>query len=428
MNLQLPFSLQMTLLVILILCISILTASETALLTYKRLHAASRKTALNQLLAHIDQTLTLFQFFKYLLIILATVLILLISPQLLNTLLVWQWLLALLVFTLVLLVFAELLPRKLARLYPETFAYAFANFYAATLKLVRPLVLSINAFANLILRLCKQPTTPHKLVKFSGAELKQLVEVEGANIPPEHLEMLTSIVDLESIYVEDIMIPRHQLIGIDLAKDWAELEQQLIHSLFTRILIYESSVDNILGFVHLSRLLPLLAEDKLDREHLKAAIKPAYFIPKGTSLLQQLLNFREQAKRSAIVVDEYGDILGMLALEDILEEIVGEFSTVPIRHEHNIQRMPDGSAWVDGASSIRDLNQSLNLKLPIDGPKTINGLIMEHLELLPVPGMTVLIAQHPMEIRKTRKNAIKTLIIYPALPAPSQKEFEHGKS
>ena len=224
------------------------------------------------------------------------------------------------------------------------------------------------------------------------------------------------------------MIPRHQLVGIDLAKDWAELEQQLIHSLFTRIMIYEQSVDNILGFVHLRRLLPLLAEDKLDREHLKAAIRPAYFIPKGTSLLQQLLNFREQARRSAIVVDEYGDILGMLALEDILEEIVGEFSTVPIRHEHNIQMMADGSAWLDGASSIRDINQSLNLNLPIDGPKTINGLIMEHLESLPVPGMTVLIAQHPMEIRKTRKNAIKTLIIYPALPAPSQKESEHGKN
>lgn len=428
MNLQLPLSLQMMLLVVLILCIAIITASETALLTYKRLHAASRKTSLNQLLTHIDQILILFQFFKYLLVILATLLSLLITPQFINISLVWQWLLALLIVVLVLLVFAELLPRKLARLYPETLAYTFADLYAITLKLAWPLVLTINGLANLILRLCQQPTTPRKLVKFSGAELKQLVEIEGANIPPEHLEMLTSIVDLESTYVEDIMIPRHQLVGIDLARDWAELEQQLIHSLFTRIMIYEHSVDNILGFVHLRRLLPLLAENKLDREHLKAALRPAYFIPKGTSLLQQLLNFREQARRSAIVVDEYGDILGMLALEDILEEIVGEFSTVPIRHEHTIQVMPDGSAWLDGASSIRDINQSLNLNLPVDGPKTINGLIMEHLESLPVPGMTVLIAQHPMEIRKTRKNAIKTLIIYPALPDTHQKESAHGKN
>lgn len=428
MNLQLPFSLQMTFLVILILCIAIITASETALLTYKRLHAASRKTSLNHLLTHIDQILILFQFFKYLLVILATLLSLLITLQFINISLVWQWLLVLLIVVLVLLVFAELLPRKLARLYPETLAYTFADLYAITLKLVWPLVLTINGLINLLLRVCQQPTSPCKLVKFSGAELKQLVEIEGANIPPEHLEMLTSILDLESTYVEDIMIPRHQLVGIDLARDWSELEQQLIHSLFTRIMIYEDSVDNILGFVHLRRLLPLLAENKLDRNHLKAALRPAYFIPKGTSLLQQLLNFREQARRSAIVVDEYGDILGMLALEDILEEIVGEFSTVPIRHEHTIQIMPDGSAWLDGTTSIREINQSLNLNLPVDGPKTINGLIMEHLESLPVPGMTVLIAQHPMEIRKTRKNAIKTLIIYPALPATKQKESEHGKN
>lgn len=428
MNLQLPFSLQMTFLVILILCIAIITASETALLTYKRLHAASSKTSLNHLLTHIDQILILFQFFKYLLVILATLLSLLITLQFINISLVWQWLLVLTIVVLVLLIFAELLPRKLARLYPETLAYTFADFYAITLKLAWPLVLTTNGLTNLLLRVCQQPASPRKLVKFSGAELKQLFEIEGANIPPEHLEMLTSILDLESTYVEDIMIPRHQLVGIDLARDWAELEQQLIHSLFTRIMIYEHSVDNILGFVHLRRLLPLLAENKLDRKHLKAALRPAYFIPKGTSLLQQLLNFREQARRSAIVVDEYGDILGMLALEDILEEIVGEFSTVPIRHEHTIQIMPDGSAWLDGTTSIREINQSLNLNLPVDGPKTINGLIMEHLESLPVPGMTVLIAQHPMEIRKTRKNAIKTLIIYPALPATKQKESEHGKN
>jgi Mg2+/Co2+ transporter CorB len=187
-------------------------------------------------------------------------------------------------------------------------------------------------------------------------------------------------------------------------------------------------VDNVLGFVHIRRLLPLLAENKLDREHLRATIRPAYFIPEGTTLIQQLLNFREHARRSAIVVDEYGDILGMLALEDILEEIVGEFSTAPVRHEHTIQIMPDGSAWLDGSAPIREVNQSLNLNLPVDGPKTINGLIMEHLESLPVPGMTVLIDQHPMEIRKTRKNAIKTLIIYPAIQQRAFSGVEHGKN
>jgi len=428
MNLQLPLSLPFVVLVVLVLLIAVLTASETALLTYKRLHASSCNVHLNQLLARTDHFIILLQLFKYLLIILATLIAANLSLQLLDQAKFWQLPLALSSFALILLLFAELLPRQLARLYPEALADTFANFYAIALSITWPLVVLMNALVNFTLKLCRQPTATRKLAKFSGAELRQLVAIEGANIPPEHLEMLTSIADLESHVVEDIMIPRHQLVGIDLADDWMEVERQVIHSLFTRVMVYEESVDNILGFVHLKRLLPLLAESKLDREHLRAAIRPAYFIPKGTSLLQQLLSFREQARRSAIVVDEYGDILGMLALEDILEEIVGEFSTVPIRHEHNIQVMADGSAWLGGATPIRDINQSLNLNLPVDGPKTINGLIMEHLESLPVPGMTVLIEQHPMEIRKTRKNAIKTLIIYPAIQAASPSGAEHGKS
>lgn len=427
MNGQLPLSLQIISLLILVLLIAVLTASETALLTYKRLHATSRQQHLNHLLARTDQVITLLQLFKYLLLILVIGLSLLLSPQFIDPAVVWQMALAILLFTLALLLVAELLPRKLARLYPETFAYRFADFYSALLVLAWPLVALVNALANAVLKLCQQPSHPPQLVKFSGAELRQLIEIEGLNIPPEHLEMLISIVDLESSHVEDIMIPRHQLVGIDLTAGWTEIQKQIIHSLFTRMMIYENSVDNILGFVHLKRLLPLLAENKLDREHLKANIRPAYFIPKGTSLIQQLLNFREQSRRSAIVVDEYGDILGMLALEDILEEIVGEFSTVPIRHEHTINIMADGSAWLDGATPIREINQALHLDLPVDGPKTINGLIMEHLELLPVPGMTVLIEQHPMEIRKTRKNVIKTLIIYPAIPASNLSGATDGK-
>lgn len=428
MNLHLPLSLQMVVLVVVILIIAVLTASETALLTYKRLHASSGNLRLNQLLARTDHFIILLQLFKYLQIMLAALIAASLSSQLTNQLNFWQLTLSLSCFILIMLLFSELLPRKFARLHPEALAATLANFYAIAVSVVWPLLVLMHTLVNLSLKLCKQPTSPRKLAKFSGAELRQLVEIEGANIPPEHLEMLTSIADLETRAVEDIMIPRHQLVGIDLAGDWANIERQVIHSLFTRVMVYEESVDNILGFVHLKRLLPLLAENKLDREHLKAAIRPAYFIPKSTSLLQQLFSFREQARRSAIVVDEYGDILGMLALEDILEEIVGEFSTVPIRHENNIQVMADGSAWLGGATPIRDINQALNLNLPIDGPKTINGLIMEHLESLPVPGMTVLIEQHPMEIRKTRKNAIKTLIIYPAIQAASTRGAEHGKS
>lgn len=428
MNLQLALGLQIAMLTASIAALAVLTVSETALLTYKRLHATSHNHRLNHLLLHIDHVVTLLQLLKYLLLIISTLGVALISRPFLQPTALWQTILLMLGFTLVLVLFAELIPRKLARLYPEKISFACAQFYSALLTLTWPCIVSLNSLTELPLKLFKHKTHFPKLVKLSGDELQHLVEVEGVAIPTEHLDMLTSIVDLESTCVEDIMTPRSQLVGINLAADWADVEKQVIHSLFTRIMIYEDSVDNILGFVHLRRLLPLLAENKLDREHLRAVIRPAYFIPEGTSLIQQLLNFREQARRSAIVVDEYGDILGMLALEDILEEIVGEFSTAPLKHKHKIQVMADGSVWLDGKMPIRELNQLLNLNLPVDGPKTINGLIMDHLESLPVPGMTVLIDQHPMEIRTTRKNAIKTLIIYPAIQQSALSGAEHGKN
>ena len=392
--------------------IGILSCSEVALVTYKRLHAFSPHHSINKLLKKLDQFIMLMQLLKYLLLVLA--LIVLISSAYWPIDYLRQ---AVLLggFTLILLTFGELIPRQLGRLYPEQILVSFKSLHASLMFLGTPIILVIHSFISLVLFLLRPKQPTHKKLKLSGTALKHLVALEEIDIPPTHLEMLISIADLECQHVEDIMIPRHQLSGIDLAGNWNEIQQQLIHSLFTRILIYEDSVDNILGFVHLRRLLPLLAENKLDKSSLRNSIRPAYFIPKGTSLIQQLINFREQARRSAIVVDEYGGILGMLALEDILEEIVGEFSTTPIRLQHTIQLMPDGSAWLDGGTSIREINQTLQLNLPMDGPKTINGLIMDYLESIPVPGMTVLIDQHPMEIRKTRKNAIKTLIIYPAI-------------
>ncbi len=257
----------------------------------------------------------------------------------------------------------------------------------------------------------RQPRTP----TIPQDELRKVMQAAGTHIPPAQLDMLLRVLDLASSTVEDIMIPRPQLVGINLADEWHDIEKQLVYSPFTRILVYEDSLDQTLGFLHLRKLMPLLAEGKLDRDKLRQAVRPAYFVPEGTALTQQLLNFREASRRTALVVDEYGEILGLLTMEDILEEIVGEYSTVPVSHARDIQRMEDGSAWLDGATHIREVNRELGTDLPTDGPKTINGLIMEYLESIPVPGMTVLIKGYPMEIRKTRKNAIKTLIIYPRI-------------
>jgi len=246
-------------------------------------------------------------------------------------------------------------------------------------------------------------------------ELRTVVSAAGAHIPQTHLDMLLRVMDMDSTTVEDIMIPRNQLVGLDLDDDWNELEEQITNSNFTRLLVYRESLDNVIGFVHLRKLLPLFRDGHLDKERFEASIRPAYFIPESTPLTQQLINFKTENRRIALVVDEYGEILGLVALEDILEEIVGEFSSVPSSQSHEIRRMADGSYWVDGSIPIRDINREVGSNFTSAEANTINGLILEYLESIPVPGMTMLIDDYPLEIRKTRNNAVKTLIIHPQI-------------
>ncbi|MEZ5536988.1 MAG: HlyC/CorC family transporter [Thiolinea sp.] len=317
--------------------------------------------------------------------------------------------------TLFLLIFAEVMPKTLAALHPEQIAFPASHIYTGLLKVIWPVVWLINILSNSILRLFRMRQDVDGSIALNREELRSIMHTAGPHIPKSHLDMLISVLDLESTTVEDVMIPRSQIQGLDMSQDWSEIEEQLIHSQFTRVLVYDDTLDNILGFLHMRKILPLFQEGKLDRERLTLAIRPAYFVPESIPLAQQLINFREASRRIAIVVDEYGEIQGLLTIEDILEEIVGEFSTVPVSHSREIQQREDGSYWLDGATSIREVNRQLNIQLSTDGPKTINGLILEHLESIPVPGMTVLIDNHPMEIRKTRNNAVKTLIIHPRI-------------
>ncbi|PIE00550.1 MAG: magnesium/cobalt efflux protein [Thiothrix nivea] len=317
--------------------------------------------------------------------------------------------------TLFLLIFAEVMPKTLAALHPERIAFPASHIYTGLLKVTWPIVWLINIMANSILRLFRMRQDVDGSIALNREELRSIMHTAGPHIPKSHLDMLISVLDLESTTVEDVMIPRNQIQGLDMSQDWSEIEEQLIHGQFTRMLVYHESLDNILGFIHMRKILPLFQEGKLDRERLTQAIRPAYFVPESIPLAQQLLNFREGSRRIALVVDEYGEIQGLLTIEDILEEIVGEFSTVPVSHSREIQQRDEGGYWVDGALSIREVNRQLDIQLSTDGPKTINGLILEHLESIPVPGMTVLIDNHPMEIRKTRNNAVKTLIIHPRI-------------
>jgi Mg2+/Co2+ transporter CorB len=317
--------------------------------------------------------------------------------------------------TFFLLIFAEVMPKTLAALHPERIAFPAAHIYTGLLKVTWPLVWLINIMSNSILRLFRMRQDVNGSIALNREELRSIMHTAGPHIPKAHLDMLISVLDLESTTVEDVMIPRSQIQGLDMSQDWSEIEEQLLHSQFTRMLVFKDSLDNIMGFIHMRKIMPLFQEGKLDRERLTLAIRPAYFVPESIPLAQQLINFREASRRIAIVVDEYGEIQGLLTIEDILEEIVGEFSTVPVSHSREIQQREDGSHWLDGATSIREVNRQLGIQLSTDGPKTINGLILEHLESIPVPGMTVLIDNHPLEIRKTRNNAVKTLIIHPRI-------------
>ncbi len=324
------------------------------------------------------------------------------------------------ILTLMLLVFAEVTPKTIAALKSEQIALPASYIYVVLLKVAYPLVWLINLFANTVVRLVGVDPNQNELQSLNHEELKAVVNEAGGLIPESHQDMLMRVLDMESITVEDIMIPRTEISGIDLNDDWNDIEEQILRSNFTRLLIYKGSINNIQGFLHLRRLLPLFHDNKMEREYFEQAIVPAHFTPEGIPLTQQLINFQNERRRMSLVVDEYGSVLGLVTLEDILEEIVGQFSTSPSNFDYEAKVNPDGTIWIDGAMHIRDVNRQLNMQLPTDGPKTINGLVTEHLGQIPSPGISILINNYPMEVRKTQNNVIKTLIIYPNINSHEQ--------
>ena len=319
------------------------------------------------------------------------------------------------VLTLMLLVFAEVTPKTIAALKAEKIAFPAAYVYTPLLKIAYPLVWLINMVANSIVRLVGVDPKKNALQALNHEELKAVVNEASGLIPEDHQEMLMRVLDMQTITVEDIMIPRTEISGIDLEDEWSDIEEQLLRCNFTRLLVYKGSINNIQGFIHLRKLLPLFQDNKIERHHLEKTLVPVYFTPEGVPLTQQLINFQKTRRRIALVVDEYGEIQGLVTLQDILEEIVGEFTSAPASLDSNAIIKEDGTIWVDGSMHIRELNRQFKLDLPVGGPKTINGLILEHLQTIPIPGITSLINNYPMEVRKTRNNAIKTLIIYPKI-------------
>jgi Mg2+/Co2+ transporter CorB len=312
------------------------------------------------------------------------------------------------VLTLLLLLFAEVTPKTLAATNPERIAFPAAYVYQPLSKLLFPLVAIIDWLAKLILRLFLLSAKGSDNDALNSAELRVAVNETSGLIPDSHRDMLLSILDLEKVTVDDIMVPRNEIIGIDLEDDWHDNLKLITNLSYTRIPIYSGNIDNLVGTAMLRRMLPLLMKDQFDADSLVELTREGYFIPEGTPLTTQLINFRKNKRRIGFVVDEYGDIQGLVTIEDILEEIVGEFTTDPSALHQDFFQDADGSYLIDGSTHIREINRNLDIELPSHGPRTLNGLILEHMEFIPEAGTSLKVNGYPIEIMQVKNNMVKT--------------------
>lgn len=416
---DIPLSALFGVLAFLILLSAFFSGSETGLMTlnrYRLRHLAKAKhpgaVRAAKLLEKPDRLIGLILLGNNLVNILASALSTIIALRLGGEGLLAA---ATLLLTVVVLVFAEVTPKTFAALHPERIAFPAAFIYVPLLKLVYPLVAVVNALARGVLWLFRIRPADATTLSLSSEELRTVVNEAGAMIPQRHQRMLLNILDLEKATVEDIMVPRNDVVGIDIEEPWDEIMEQLIDSPYTKLPVYRDSVDHVIGFLYLRNVVHLLTQENFGREELLKIVREPYFVPEGTPLNKQLLNFQRQKRRIGLVVDEYGDILGLVTMEDILEEIVGEFTTDPAAISRDVHPQEDGSYLVDGGMHIRDLNRMFHWELPTDGPKTLNGLILEYMETIPEPGTSLLLAGYPVEILQSKDNAVKTARIWPRL-------------
>ena len=315
--------------------------------------------------------------------------------------------------TIVILIFAEITPKTVAALHPERVAFPASFLLLPMLKLLMPVVMAINSITNGILRLMGFRPDAVDGEALSQEELRTIVTESGSMIPSRHRRMLVNILDLEQVTVDDIMVPRNEVYGIDLNDDDATILQRLQASAHTLLPVWREDINDIQGVLHMRSLSRVLPASGLDREALLKELDQPYFIPENTPLNTQLLQFQQKKVRLAIVVDEYGDVMGLVALEDILEEIVGEFTSNLAEESEEIASQSDGSAVCSGTISIRDLNKQKGWDLPTDGPKTLSGLALELLEVIPSGRVSVRLPGYLLEVEDMEGNVVSRLRIWP---------------
>jgi len=314
--------------------------------------------------------------------------------------------------TIVVLIFGEITPKTLAALRPELVAFPASRVLSLLLRLLYPVVWLTSVISNGLLRLFGIDPTQRVSDSLSTEELRSVVRESGSELPTNRQSMLLSILDLERVTVDDIMIPRNEVAGIDLDDDLESIVGQLRTTPHTRLPVFRGDINQIEGVVHMRQIARLLSHNQLTKEALLAACHEPYFVPENTPLSTQLINFQKHKRRIGIVVDEYGEVIGIVTLEDILEEIVGDFSNQDSLRSPDIHPQDDGTYVIDGAAYIREVNKTLGWHLPSEGPKTLNGLITEALESIPDSAVCLKIGPYRLEILQATENRVKSVRVW----------------
>ncbi|MGA9667342.1 MAG: HlyC/CorC family transporter [Gallionella sp.] len=408
-------------LLLLLICSAFFSASETSMMAINRyrLNSLVRRgnrsaKRVNRLLGKVDKLLSS--------ILLGNTLLNVLAAALTNIIILRLFgqkdlaiLLGTLALTFMLLVFSEIMPKIIAASYPERIALPASYLLAPLITLFHPVVSVAGGLVKGVLWLLRiRIETDQRKQKMTMEELRGLVLDAEHFLPRKHQKMLLNLVDLERITVNDVMVPRNQIEALDISAEPGELREQIITCHHTLLPVYADSPSNIIGILHIKRAPALLQETTLDLIRLREILNEPYFIPSDTPLLKQLQQFQERHSRLGLVVDEYGELLGLVTLENILEEIVGEFTTQSPSQTGKFLRQEDGSYLLEGSSSLRELNRKLGLHLPLDGAKTLNGLILDHLGDIPEPGTSLKISGYPIEVIQTQDRIVKVARIFPS--------------
>jgi Mg2+/Co2+ transporter CorB len=313
--------------------------------------------------------------------------------------------------TILVLVFSEVTPKTIAAQNPEWFAFKASHILKPLLQLLTPLVWSINRLTNTFISLMGFDPNKNRDDSLDSEELKSLVDLSGHKISNSNQGMLRAILDLDNMTVEDIMIPRNEVSGLDMEDSIEDLMKQILSCEYTRQPVYSGDINNIVGIFHVRKANHLLRAETITHKAIKRFADEAYFIPESTRLTTQLLNFKKMRCRFAIVVDEYGEVQGLVTLEDILEEIVGDFTTNEADKVEEVIAQSNGSFLIDGTATIRDINKITHWSLPLDGPKTMNGLVLEQLESIPDANVSFKINHYKFETVEINENRVKKVTV-----------------